>query len=231
MMPCPPIYSPIHPRLKRPVGRRLAAALVALEYNGSGAVTGPTISGCTLSADNTHLTLMFNTTLLRGEHVAITHTQNVSAMLEQELTDASVLFVCTGDAFDCNCLSWHSLSKHGPTVCAAPADGTAPRPIHGANGERGDLWAPAPLSILSISSIAVDTSALNITGGIHAVRFGWAYGNDHCCVDADVKSGKEPCIPGACGVMTSASLLPLNPFFASINHGKCQCPAPQECNE
>eukprot|EP00041_Stephanoeca_diplocostata_P026687 m.723398 g.723398 ORF g.723398 m.723398 type:complete len:865 (+) comp23021_c0_seq4:58-2652(+) len=75
----------IHPRLKRPVGRRLAYACARilkerLEQresgdNGgvttdslatSGAYTGPTIAGCKDSADRT-LVLAFNATLLGGE--------------------------------------------------------------------------------------------------------------------------------------------------------------------
>eukprot|EP01043_Picozoa_sp_COSAG02_P009900 COSAG02_NODE_341_length_24173_cov_28.504777_19_plen_214_part_00 len=42
----PQFMGSLHPRLKEPVGRRLAAGLVALNYNGSGPMTGPTIAGC-----------------------------------------------------------------------------------------------------------------------------------------------------------------------------------------
>jgi hypothetical protein len=39
----------IHPRIKKPVGYRLAAAAMSIVYNGTGASTGPTIAGCGLS--------------------------------------------------------------------------------------------------------------------------------------------------------------------------------------
>ena len=42
----PQFMGSLHPRLKEPVGRRLATGLVALNYNGSGTITGPTIAGC-----------------------------------------------------------------------------------------------------------------------------------------------------------------------------------------
>ena len=40
-----------------------------LVYGGKGAVTGPTVSGCTLSGGK--LTIMFNTSLLRGDKVVL----------------------------------------------------------------------------------------------------------------------------------------------------------------
>jgi len=39
----------IHPRSKKPVGYRLAAAAFSLVYNGTGPEAGPTISGCSVS--------------------------------------------------------------------------------------------------------------------------------------------------------------------------------------
>jgi hypothetical protein len=68
----------IHPRLKRPVGRRLAYAAAMMlkqqerrkaglpdDTGSGGAVTGPTIAGC--SYESGKLVLAFNTTLLGGE--------------------------------------------------------------------------------------------------------------------------------------------------------------------
>ena len=68
----------IHPRIKRPVGRRLAyAAARQLKKQdearrnpaqdsdttlSAGAITGPTVAGCTAAA--TSVTLRFNTSLL-----------------------------------------------------------------------------------------------------------------------------------------------------------------------
>ena len=41
---------PIHPRIKKPVGERLAAAAMGVVYGSSGAYAGPTISGCSVAA-------------------------------------------------------------------------------------------------------------------------------------------------------------------------------------
>jgi sialate O-acetylesterase len=57
----------IHPRLKKPVGQRLAAAglpLIYPEAGFAGPITGPTLSGCSLASDS--LILHINATLLAG---------------------------------------------------------------------------------------------------------------------------------------------------------------------
>lgn len=90
-----------HRRLKAPIGRRLAAPLIALAYGGNGnvqalasiktsgvrrlpnlhcyvstgTITGPTISGCVLDDTTNTITLRFNKSLLSGDSVAITRTQ------------------------------------------------------------------------------------------------------------------------------------------------------------
>jgi len=66
--------------------------------------------------------------------------------------------------------------------------------------------------------------------GVHAVKFGWSSRTGTCCIDILANTGLAPCIPGSCGVMTRDSLLPLNPFFATIVGGKCRCPLPQTAN-
>lgn len=54
----------IHPRIKKPVGYRLAAAAIVEVYNHSGAYTGPTISGCSTSGKS--LVVKMDSTLLAG---------------------------------------------------------------------------------------------------------------------------------------------------------------------
>lgn len=60
----------IHPRSKMPVGERLAAAAFNTVYGGTGAYTGPTLSGCRIDDDKS-MTVLFNTTLLAGETVVL----------------------------------------------------------------------------------------------------------------------------------------------------------------
>ena len=66
----------IHPRSKRPVGERLAAAAYNSVYGGKVAATGPTLASCALAAAQAGsaatLTIEFNATLLRGEKVVLT---------------------------------------------------------------------------------------------------------------------------------------------------------------
>ena len=59
----------IHPRSKQPVGKRLATSGYKYVYGGSGAATGPTLSGCSLHEGS--LKIEFNTTLLAGEKVQL----------------------------------------------------------------------------------------------------------------------------------------------------------------
>lgn len=56
----------IHPRLKVPVGARLAAGALVTKYGFSGPVTGPTISGCTYSGAGPASTLVVNFTVAGG---------------------------------------------------------------------------------------------------------------------------------------------------------------------
>eukprot|EP00463_Aulacantha_scolymantha_P002180 TRINITY_DN2845_c0_g1_i1.p1 TRINITY_DN2845_c0_g1~~TRINITY_DN2845_c0_g1_i1.p1 ORF type:complete len:107 (+),score=14.51 TRINITY_DN2845_c0_g1_i1:82-402(+) len=65
----PTFMGGIHPRIKYPVGRRLALAAKNLLFGGTGPYTGPTLSGCTLKEHE--IELRFNTSLLRGDTVLV----------------------------------------------------------------------------------------------------------------------------------------------------------------
>ena len=56
----------IHPRLKKPVGQRLAAAALPIAYAWPGPATGPTLAGCTLDGGSNTIMMTFNATLLAG---------------------------------------------------------------------------------------------------------------------------------------------------------------------
>jgi len=60
----------IHPRVKKPVGDRLAQAALNLVYGGNAPYTGPTLSGCSLTGTK-QLSVRFNSTLLRGDAVFV----------------------------------------------------------------------------------------------------------------------------------------------------------------
>ena len=102
----------IHPRLKRPVGRRLAyAAAKAMDTRAAstGAVTGPTIAGCSASASASAgartLELVFDAGLLNGEGLMIrAFNDNVSSWAPEpswaggaRVHDSLGMMVCTVD--------------------------------------------------------------------------------------------------------------------------------------
>jgi YD repeat-containing protein len=126
----------IHPRLKRPVGRRLAHAIVQLvpgykdiveasKANCGSAKTGPTLAGCTL-ADET-LQLHFNKSLLGSEALTIRPFdadmanwawRYDSSRKRLNKTDSLGLMVCTasadaeaspGNSTTCQCSTWATL--------------------------------------------------------------------------------------------------------------------------
>ena len=67
----PGLLGSLHPRVKKPIGVRLAQAAYAQVYGGSNAVTGPTIAGCTLNKATRRLVIGFNKTLPhRAAHLA-----------------------------------------------------------------------------------------------------------------------------------------------------------------
>ena len=239
----PQFMGALHPRLKEPVGRRLAASLVSLHYEGNGTVTGPTIAGCTYDAGEHVITVQFNKTLLKGDAVAITRTQTPIPPLPPAVkptpsrpapvVDSSLTHVCTGDAEDCACLSWLRTGHPSPGwwTCEMPS-AHAGQPS-AKQVTRGDVWAEVAIKVLPDgASIAVDTSGLNVTtGGVHAIKFGWSESDGTCCIDLLEDTHLAPCIPGSCGLMTGGSLLPANPYFATIGaDGKCKCPEPQICD-
>ena len=93
---------PIHPRLKRPVGRRLAVALLALNGESKGAQQGPTLASCAVAG--TTLTLSFNETLLGNEKLMLRpYEANMSEWMTSTSssgntlykTDSVGLMVCT----------------------------------------------------------------------------------------------------------------------------------------
>ena len=122
----------IHPRLKRPVGRRLAYAAVQLipQYRSvaktSGtAKTGPTLAGCSLDQEAA-LTLHFNATLLGREALTLRPFdadmsnwmwRYDSSHHRLNKTDSQGLMVCSasaaakvpGNATTCQCYTWAML--------------------------------------------------------------------------------------------------------------------------
>ena len=203
----PSFMGGIHPRIKPPVGQRLAVAYMALFGGAAGPFTGPTVAGCTLSSGSGTLTIIYNTTLLRGERVLI---QPFDADMKNWGTrDSAAFMVCFSSTGGGDCLA--SDEQHlGLWVAAAATAGE--------DGVSAVLTLPQPPP----------------AGGVlSAVRYGWTLSNegDTCCPLLNVTRGYEVCIPANCPVKTAASYLPGNPFYANLTAGKCACLHPQVCDE
>lgn len=210
----PQLMGAIHPRLKKPVGDRLAQAAWALVYGSTQtAWTGPVVSGCTLAADGRSITVRFNSTLLSGDAVAVkgyNRTERASAMFvlaggAQLPDDAYHNYLYTNRA------PWWGDDASWVQVDIAAAPG-------------------------STDAVVVDTTALK-GQRITAIRYGHGIPgtvpqNGHkrvCCGDRDVT--RNPCPPASCPISSVAGKLPAMPFMARITAaGKCECMRPQVCD-
>lgn len=203
----PSYLGSLHPRLKPPLGWRLAQSFMGLFMGGSAPYTGPTIAGCAVDNASSTLTVFYNVSLLRGETVLV---QPFDASLSAWGTsDSSTFMVC--------------FSATGGTDCLSDDEAHL------------DLWVPASaLAGLDGSSTVLTIPPLPSSGGVlSALRYGWTLSNagDTCCPHLNVTRGYEVCIPGNCPIKTSRTFLPGNPFYANITAaGKCACLRPQQCD-
>ena len=182
----------IHPRLKVPVGARLASGALITAYNFSGPITGPTIRGCTF----------------------------LSGSLTVDFT------VSGGEMF---------LKDNGGGAAYSGLSvlvGATSQPQTG-------QWIAVNISQAGPASIKVDLSTIS-GQPIQAIKYAWGAtgswpnGDDvQCCVP----TASKECLPAQCPIFVSSNLvpyggLPANPFLAQITaEGKCECPAPQMCDE
>ena len=134
--------------------------------------------------------------------------------------------------FDANASNWGIDDSSSLMVCVgAPAD--QPLCAHTGDSYRGKMWHPAPVTLAATPlSVSVDLSGLAVASGetVLAVRYGWALNKnngDTCCPQRAPMEGLSVCVPGSCPIVSSRSLLPANPFYATVEAGKCKCMAPQ----
>jgi len=85
-----PMLGPIHPRVKKPVGDRLARGAYATVYGGNVHATGPVLSGCKLKGNK--LTIKFNRTLLGTDKLEVgDYYRPTNATYLQILTNQTLL--------------------------------------------------------------------------------------------------------------------------------------------
>lgn len=124
----------IHPRIKSPVGRRLAHALYHSQLGGTAAYTGPTISSCAVAGST--VTILYNASLLRGEAVLVSPFD--TDMAKWGTDDSSSFMLCFPSLGAGDCLRTTSLWRAAPARAGAtpgtveltvPAPGTAPSAV------------------------------------------------------------------------------------------------------
>ena len=232
------LNAPIHPRLKWPVGRRLATAYKNLMLGGTDTYTGPTLAGCTLDTAAETVAIRYNTTLLRNDKIMLQPFNGTG------VTDSQSMMVCTGaypgaNASSCACSQWGNVNgtPHcdvGPSDLYRPsaeelAKGDTTGPIRG-SFKPNEMWQSAPLRLTGTNTVEIDLKAVNTTGGVFAVKYAWMDTLDFCCADARFQEGYLACTPGACPIMTDKTNLPGNQFFATLENNKCKCLAPATCD-
>jgi len=211
--PIATVLGGLHPRAKRQVGERLAAAAAAHLYGVKRAAAGPTLSGCAVRGRR--LVLRFNSSLLRGERVALRLRPGALSPL-QVLLNASQfclhpLMRCPAGKASCPAagrewycpdpLSHGTLQRRrgassgfgalaGASGLAMARSSNWPRPAspfdpaHQAGGAAS--WLSLPLtSAISAHEVAVDLTPLRGAPPV-AVRYHWgdlAEGDRRGCCD------------------------------------------------
>ena len=87
-------------------------------------------------------------------------------------------------------------------------------------------WVAVDVAVSSSSPNALGVDLSKTGGAAFAVRYGW---DGDCCSENPPTS--DACPLASCPLMASSSKLPANPFIAKIVNDKCECVAPQVCNE
>ena len=201
----PTFLGSIHARIKSPLGARLAAAYWAVAGGGDGALSGPTLAGCTLALGGAQLTLAYNTSILRSERVALSAWHADASGWGTPGGDSSSFMLCVLGAAGGDCRT------------------------------QASLWSPVPAAVgADGASVVLQLTAAQRAGGTPAaVRYAWPLGDDGsgCCPSVNVTKGLQACTPAGCPLKSSDSLLPGNPVYAEITAaGKCQCTPPQVCD-
>ena len=204
---------PIHPRDKRPVGSRLAQVAMSVAYGTDGVTTGPTVSGCKYDESAQTVTVFFNDTLLKRGDDSVVVQSHYKGTDPKFPFPASKMEVLTNASLFCMQL--------GGGGCLD--DGTG-KPFN-ASWSDTVVWKIANISLgSSANQVVIDLRVTN--GTAFAIRYAQ---NGDCCSENPATSG--PCIPGSCPIVGSNSKLPANPFTAKIVNGKCECIAPQVCDQ
>jgi hypothetical protein len=227
----------IHPRTKQRVGDRLASGAIATAYRrGAQGPVNPQLVSAAPTQDGAAVDLVFATGRDSGPLVALAK--------QQRTVRSNALQLCTGNASVCECDDWfplHLAEEGVKWVCGYPDDSNLlpPRgrlawpPLRAADSEPN--WWPYPDPSERFWHTAEDfvvvarapgsdtqsaTTTLRVTlpagvpGPVLSVRFAW--GTDQCCADDRIRNGTAPCPPLNCGLFTTLTEVPPDPFFALV---------------
>jgi hypothetical protein len=247
---------PLHPRLKHPLGIRLAQGLYATTYDVTKTTIaqGPVFSGCAVTA--TQLLLKFDAARLVKE--SVTFSASASAALENTALYVLVQNVTNGtstntlDAVAIAANHNHQVGYTGPFAAGNEMGVTGWRAVVGRAGPSPntliiDLSQINPdgrhvnrSDVLSARTHATDdaaaaAAAVAVPLVITAIRYaaGATFNHSRICCGPHVDVTREPCAPESCPIKaTGLNTLPASPFFAQVlGTGKCKCFAPQTCDE
>lgn len=232
---------PLHPRLKRPVGERLAYGLHALAYGGTHIATGPSFVGCAVARGGRSLTLAFNASLLRGEKVLFNATNTVA----KEDTALYVLVVdessagAVGAEWLARMRANHHLTMEGGHYHGPYSDGNE-MGVEGwmavaATAGPTDVTLTVALPELPAGSRVAAIRYASGVGGYNSStgdRIFFGLGASRLCCGPTVDTALQPCGPARCPIKaTGRGALPAAPFFAAVDEqGQCDCFAPQVCS-
>jgi len=221
----------LHPRSKDTMARRLAEQAYATIYadptDASALVSGPVISGCSVSGST--LTLNFDSALLKGHPVTVSkpqHAAPLSLLLENTAT-----YVLVNASLDSEFLE----QNHH----------TAGNSYGGAYSNGDEAYVKGWVAVMpsqgpGSNQVTLDLSPL---GGLTptAVRYavgagGWGSTTEHfsgcgrLCCGPTLDCRSAPCPPNSCPIKAGPGDLPAVPFLAAIENSKCKCIPPQKCD-
>ncbi|CAK9076056.1 Sialate O-acetylesterase (H-Lse) (Sialic acid-specific 9-O-acetylesterase) [Durusdinium trenchii] len=213
---------PIHPRDKKPVGDRLAAAAASIAYGLQGPFTGPTLAGCQMA--NGKITVQFNRSLLGSDRLIVQDYKTLGSSRVEVLTNKSLFCLQTSGRKDEECIDDGS-GKGAGTGAFEDEKTWVSVDVHQAwpKTTRESCDFPQPYEV-SANSIVVDLAKTQ--GMAFGIRYAW---KGDCC-DQRPATGAA-CPVASCPLMAQHSGLPANPFIAHIENGRCKCVAPQVCDE